>query len=170
MTKADKMKIALEYAHDSFNNGECPIGAAIFLDDELIVGCGSQGETKNIYLSHAEMRALCAADIRGYTIFERKRMQLYTTLEPCMMCIGAAMSFYLGEIVYALESRIDGAVDFAKTYMAGRTVEGLPSYELPVITGGILREKSLELLRSFADLYPYSPSSEFCRTLVRLSE
>jgi tRNA(adenine34) deaminase len=158
MTKADKMKIALEYAHDSCNNGECPIGAAIFLDDELIFGCGSQGETKNIYLSHAEMKALWVADAKGYTIFERKRMQLYTTLEPCLMCIGAAMSFYVGEIVYALESKIDGAADFVRAYIAGHKAEGMPSYELPIITGGILREKSLELIRSFTALYPCSPS------------
>jgi tRNA(adenine34) deaminase len=166
MTKTDKMKIALEYAHDAFNNGECPVGAAIFLDDELIFGCGSMGETKNHFLSHAEMKALWEADKKGYTVFERKRMQLYTTLEPCMMCMGAAMSFFIGEIVYALESKIDGAVSYAQAFVAGHEVKEIPSYGLPVITGGILRDKSIELLSDFVRLYPDSPSAEFCRSLI----
>ncbi len=160
------MRIALEYARDSFDRGECPVGAAIFLDDELIFGCGSRGETKNSFLPHAEMNALWEADRRGFTVFERKRMQLYTTLEPCLMCLGAALSFYIGEIVYALESRIDGAVCFARAYMAGREVREIPSYSLPLITGGILRDKSLELLRDYAALHPDSPSAEFCRALT----
>ena len=33
-----------------------------------------------------------------YPLNKRKEMQLFTTLEPCMMCLGAAMSFYIGEI------------------------------------------------------------------------
>jgi tRNA(Arg) A34 adenosine deaminase TadA len=81
MTKTDKMKIALEYAHDAFNNGECPVGAAIFLDDELISAAVLWGNQKP-FLSHAEMKALWEADKKGYTVFERKRMQLYTTLNP----------------------------------------------------------------------------------------
>jgi tRNA(adenine34) deaminase len=167
MTKREKMQTALGFAADSLKNGECPIGAALFLGDELICGCGSEGETKNRYLTHAEMKVLWEADRRGYGVPDRKRMQLYTTLEPCLMCMGAAMSFYLGEIVYALESEIDGAVFLTRETMKTHEVQEIPSYTLPVLTAGILRLESLLLLESYAEAYPDSPSAGFCRTLVQ---
>jgi tRNA(Arg) A34 adenosine deaminase TadA len=46
MTKTDKMKIALEYAHDSFNNGECPIGAVIFLTMSLFLAAALRRNKK----------------------------------------------------------------------------------------------------------------------------
>ena len=42
------------------------------------------------------------------------------------MCIGAAMSFYLGEIYYALESPGDGAVDLVRAWV--RKEEDLSNY------------------------------------------
>ena len=41
----------------------------------------------------------------------RREAVLYTTLEPCLLCMGAAMSFFLGRIVYALAAPADGAAD-----------------------------------------------------------
>jgi tRNA(adenine34) deaminase len=166
MTKKEKMEVALGYASESMSNGECPIGAALFLDDELICGCGSCGETKMVFLAHAEMNVLMQADRMAYSVADRKRMQLYTTLEPCLMCMGAALSFYVGEIVYALESEIDGAVLLVCDYMKTHEVKEISSYSLPAITYGVHREKSILLLEKFALAYPGSPAADFCRSVA----
>ena len=167
VTKNEKMAIALDYASESLLNGECPIGATLFLDDELIYGCGSCGETKMEFLTHAEMNVLTYTDKKGYSVSDRKRMQLYTTLEPCLMCMGAALSFYAGEIVYALESKIDGAVSFVRDYMTVHDVKEIVSYELPVITHGVCREKSILLLEAYALRYPDGPTAGFCRAVTK---
>ncbi|OGN87030.1 MAG: hypothetical protein A2158_06090 [Chloroflexi bacterium RBG_13_46_14] len=98
---------------------------------------------------------------------ERKKMQLFTTLEPCMMCLGAAMSFFIGEIYYALEEPIDGAVDFAVRFWRENQRE-IPSYSLPAIHDGLLKSESQDLLREYINIVPDGPLVEFSRTLIAL--
>ena len=92
------MRIALDEARKSLANCEFPVGAVIFKGDDIICRAHSSGESRLEFLPHAEMTALWEADKRHYLTQDRKQMQLFTTLEPCMMCLGAAMSFFLGEI------------------------------------------------------------------------
>jgi tRNA(Arg) A34 adenosine deaminase TadA len=84
-----------------------------------------------------------------------------------MMCLGAAMSFYIGEIYYALEAPIDGAVNFAVQFWHENRKE-IPSYGLPVIHGGLLKSESQDLLRDYINLVQDGPLVEFSRTLLTL--
>ena len=101
MTNKEKMRVAIEVAKESLKNGELPVGAVIFRGDEIIAKACSSGEDSAKYLRHAEMKALWEADSIGYSYSERCEMQLFVTMEPCMMCLGAATSFYISEIFYA---------------------------------------------------------------------
>ncbi|MBN2238913.1 MAG: nucleoside deaminase [Dehalococcoidales bacterium] len=167
MNTEEKMRITIEEARKSLVNREFPVGAVIFKDDEIISRAHSSGESKLEFLPHAEMAALLKADALHYLPSDRKTMQLFTTLEPCMMCLGAAMSFYVGEIYYALEAPIDGAVDFAKQFWQEDRKE-MPSYSLPAIHVGLLKSKSQDLLREYIDLVPDGPVVEFSKTLIAL--
>ena len=82
------------------------------------------------------------------------------------MCIGAAMSFYLGEIYYALESPGDGAVDLVRAWV--RKEEDLSNYQIPKITGGILREESIQLFRKYVSQSPPGPIRDWAETLTGL--
>jgi tRNA(Arg) A34 adenosine deaminase TadA len=42
---------------------------------------------------------------------ERQEATLYTTLEPCALCMAAAMTFWLGTIVFAVEAPVDGGTN-----------------------------------------------------------
>ena len=66
------------------------------------------------FLVHAELNALLEADKLKYEIPDRKKMQLFTTLEPCLMCYGSAMSFFIGEIYYSLKAPDDGALNLIR--------------------------------------------------------
>lgn len=94
-------------------------------------------------------------------------MQLFTTLEPCMMCLGAAMSFYIGEIYYALESPIDGAAGFA-TQLFQENRKEIPFNTLPAMHAGLLKRESQDLLRDYIGLVPDGPLVEFSKTLISL--
>lgn len=101
------------------------------------------------YLVHAELKALLAADAMGLTRSERRRCVLYTTLEPCMMCLGAAISAQVGAVVYALESPGDGASALAVDR------PGLPAvFRPPPVRGGLGRAASRALFARYAASAP----------------
>jgi tRNA(adenine34) deaminase len=95
---------AVQLAHDARRAGNLPIGAVITLDGEIMA------EGKNTIWAptlasnrHAEIEALEALppELRA----RAGEMTLYTTLEPCMMCLGAILVCHIGRIVF-------GAYDF----------------------------------------------------------
>lgn len=145
----EKMKLTLQLAEEAMNKGECPIAAAVFLDDEMISGSFTKEFSERRLLVHAELNALIEADMKRYSYPERARMQLFTNLEPCMMCMGAAMSSFIGEIYYALESPSDGAVKLAQDW--NPQSDDFAAYNVPKAHGGLLREESKDLFRRFAD-------------------
>jgi tRNA(adenine34) deaminase len=96
----------------------------------------------------------------------RRDARLFTTLEPCLMCLGAAMSFFLGEVYYALESPGDGAVSLVRAWV--RKEEDFPGYQLPKITSGLLREDSICLFEEYVSRHPPGPMRDWAVTLTRL--
>jgi tRNA(adenine34) deaminase len=113
------------------------------------------------------MAALLKADKMRFPPPKRRKMQMFTTLEPCMMCLGAAMSFYIGEIYYAIESPVDGATNFAVQFWQDNRKE-IPNYNLPGIHGGLLRTQGKDILREYLELVADGPLAEFSKTLIKL--
>ena len=107
------MQQVLALAADALEQGEFPIAAIVVLDDEMIAQATASEQREKRFLGHAELVALEEADRKHLAFDERARARLFTNLEPCLMRMGAAMSFFLGEIVYGLESPGDGAVELA---------------------------------------------------------
>lgn len=90
MDNNKKMALTLELGKVTLADGEMPISAIVFLEDRIIAKAYTTESKEKRYLVHAELKALIEADKQGYSIIERKKMQLFTTLEPCLMCYGAA--------------------------------------------------------------------------------
>jgi len=165
-TAEDYMRHCLALAAEALEFGEFPIAAIVVLDGE-VVGQGTTTEQREQrFLGHAEMLALEQADKLQLSFDERSRARLYTTLEPCLMCMGAAMSFFLGEIVYALESPGDGAVDLVRAW--DRNEEHIPAYQVPRITSGLLRAESIGLFAAYVDRHEPGPMRDWAETLARL--
>jgi 8-oxo-dGTP diphosphatase len=162
----EKMARTLKLAEEAMQNGECPIAAIVYLDDEIV----AQGYTKEFsekrLLVHAELNALIEADLKRYSYLDRTRMQLFTNLEPCLMCMGAAMSSFIGEVWYALESPSDGAAALIRQWTPQD--DGFASYKAPAITGGILREESKALFKRFAESCPPGGLKDFAESLAKL--
>src|SRR5262249_42127123 len=94
--------------------GNLPIGAVIVLSGRVIAAAHTAEVTEHRLLVHAELLALEEADRLRPFPGKRRDTVLFTTLEPCLMCFGAAMSFLVGSVYYALESPADGAVNLAQ--------------------------------------------------------
>ncbi len=160
------MRHTLRLAAEALELGELPIAAIVVLGDRVIGSATSAEQREQRLLVHAELAALEQADRLRLSIVDRRRARLFTNLEPCLMCIGAAMSFFLGEIRYALESPADGAVDLVRAWV--RAEGDMPQYRFPEVTGGLLREESMRLFEQYALLQPPGPMRDWAQTLAQI--
>jgi tRNA(adenine34) deaminase len=80
--------------------------------------------------------------------------------------MGAAVSFFLGEIYYGLESPGDGAVNLVRGWE--RKEGDIPGYQLPRISGGLLREESIRLFERYVSMRPPGPMRDWAETLTKL--
>ena len=162
------MRETLALAERALARGELPIAALVVLDDQVIASATTCEKAEQRFLVHAELLALEEADKLKPFPGRRRDCQLYTNLEPCMMCLGAAMSFFCGEIYYALESPGDGAVALAQRWQ--RSDPSFPEYRLPVITGGVLREESIRLFQQYVDQHEPGPAWTWAKSLADLGQ
>jgi tRNA(adenine34) deaminase len=166
-TQEHYMRQTLALASEALEHGEFPISATLVLDGRIIAQATASEQRERRFLGHAELVALEQADRLGLSFDERVRACLFTNLEPCLMCMGAAMSFFLGELVYGLESPGDGAVQLVEGWQ--RKVEDIPGYRLPRVTGGLLREESARLFGEYVSLRPPGPMRDWAATLARFA-
>ena len=159
------MRQALALAEEALELGEFPIAAIVVLGNRIIARATTTERRERRYLGHAELMALEEADRQGLSIGERRAARMFTTLEPCMMCMGAAMSFFLGEVYYALESPGDGAANLAREW--ARKEEDIPGYRVPQITEGLLREESIRLFERYVAGQSPGPMRDWAETLTR---
>ncbi len=90
---------ALEEAEKAMEEGEVPVGAALYLGDTLLWADHNRREALKDPTAHAEMLCLRhgADKLRDWRL---KNCTLYVTLEPCPMCAGALLMSRLGRCVF----------------------------------------------------------------------
>ena len=98
------MREALLEADTAGQAGELPIGAVLVLDGEIIARGRARHQESKSQLRHAELNALLNGGERLWTDYHRAI--LFTTVEPCPMCLGAAVMADVPHIIYALHDQI----------------------------------------------------------------
>ena len=104
------MRLALAEAAQAAMNGEVPVGAVVMREATVLGAAGNRRETERDPTAHAEVLALrqAAAAIGGWRV---GGATMYVTQEPCVMCIGAAVSARLARLVYGCANPKAGAVE-----------------------------------------------------------
>jgi tRNA(adenine34) deaminase len=143
MNDVDWMQHALELAHKAEAAGEVPVGAVIVLNGELVAEGWNQPISSADPTAHAEIMALRAAGqkLDNYRLLDS---ELYVTLEPCPMCVGAMLHARVKRVIYAASDPKTGALGGA--YDLLNSVKHNHSFE---VTGGVLAGLSRELLQAF---------------------
>lgn len=93
----DFLKYALIEAEKAYERGEVPIGAIIVKDNKIIAkGYNKREETQDVTM-HAEIIAIKKAceKIGSWRLSE---CEMYVTLEPCMMCMGAILQSRISKL------------------------------------------------------------------------
>lgn len=148
------MTKALEQARRVGQKGEVPIGALIVRNETLSQGHGqvfrilsagaNQVETRFDASAHAELISLRRAASRQKN-WRLLRCTLYSTLEPCAMCLSAALAFRVETIVYGAPDLRLGAIVTHQQLLN----QPHPFHNISTVISGVLDEESAELLRSF---------------------
>jgi tRNA(adenine34) deaminase len=125
------MRRALELARRAEGEGEVPIGAVVTLNGE-IVGQGWNCPIAAVDpTAHAEIQALRAA-AKTVGNYRLTGADLYVTLEPCDMCVGAMFHARIARVVF-------GAIDPKKQVLKNQVR----------LEGGILAEECGAILTRF---------------------
>jgi tRNA(adenine34) deaminase len=146
------MQRALELARNARAKDEVPVGALVVHGGEVI-GEGWNGPVAaHDPTAHAEIVALRAAALcRGN--YRLERSTLYVTLEPCAMCLGAAINARVERIVFGAWDPKAGACGS----LFDLTREPRLTHR-PDVFGGVCAEESRELLREFFEARRRRPS------------
>jgi tRNA(Arg) A34 adenosine deaminase TadA len=124
------MEEALGEAQQSLARGDFPVGAVVVHKGEIVARAHWTTSPSLRLLDHAELLALTSAERSGRLASRRQRREstLYTTLEPCALCMAAAMSFLLGEIVFGAEARVDGGTNLPDVWQPpnGHPLDDMP--------------------------------------------
>ncbi|WP_455068431.1 nucleoside deaminase [Prevotella nigrescens] len=107
MTKEELMRRAIELSENSVRNGGGPFGAVIAKDGEIIAEGSNKVTINNDPTAHAEVCAIRNA-CKILNTFELANCVIYTSCEPCPMCLGAIYWARLSKIFYA-NNRKDAA-------------------------------------------------------------
>lgn len=137
------MQHALELAKKAEAAGEVPVGAVIVRNGELISEGWNQPISSCDPSAHAEIIALRAAGrkLDNYRLLDT---ELYVTLEPCPMCVGAMLHARVKRVIYAATDPKTGALGGA--YDLLNSVSHNHAFE---VTGGVLEAQGGAMLQAF---------------------
>jgi tRNA(adenine34) deaminase len=154
VTDEELMSAALQQAALGLAAGEVPIGSVVEADGKIIAR--AFWRLRDGLLAHPELVALQASNRRDVT--------LITTLEPCLLCMAAAMFAFARRVVYALESPTDGGTRIEDFW--NPAAGSVAPYRFPEVVGGVERARSRQLVAEFLERHPDAPLARWAETLV----
>jgi len=139
------MQKALDQARNALAKGEFPVGCIIEYKGEVLVTSSRIGTTGSVSneVDHAEMIALKKLTQMSQDI-NRGQAVLFSTMEPCLMCLGATILSGIGKIVYAYEDVMGGG-----TQCSLHKLTPLYAQSPIAVVSNILRTESLALFKAY---------------------
>lgn len=139
MNDIEYMQTAMQEGKKSLKSGDIPVGAIIVYKDKIIAKAHNKKEKNNCTLHHAEILAIEKANKKMKSP-RLDDMVLYTTKEPCLMCMGAILSARISKVVYgASDSR------FGTSYLAS---DNNFNHKCECV-GGVLEKECSSLITNF---------------------
>lgn len=135
------MKAALRRAKKGMLQGEVPVGAVIVYEGKVISSGYNRRAATQLASSHAEMYAIDRA-CRKFKSWRLPECDLYVTLEPCPMCMGAALNARVRKIYFGAYEQKGRSMtaELAGSNLLNHTLE---------VEGGVLEKECSELLSGF---------------------
>jgi tRNA(adenine34) deaminase len=132
------MNKALIQAKHAYDKDEVPVGAVIVYKNKIIAEAHNLTETLNDPTAHAEMQAITSAS-NAIGAKYLKDCVLYVSVEPCVMCAGAAYWAQIGKIVFGTDDNKRGYSQFNGKILHPQTE----------VKGGVMKQECAELMTGF---------------------
>ncbi len=134
------MQEALIEAEKAGQAGELPIGSVVVIDGEIISRGRAQHQRMRNQLQHAELNAMLAGGERLWNDY--RRAVLFSTVEPCPLCLGAAVMADIPHIIFALHDHV---------VFSGHTVHHNPyvNRHIKSYYGGVLASASAAIIAKY---------------------
>lgn len=143
LTREEKfMRAAIRIAKKGLKEGEVPIGAVVVYEDKVVAKGYNRRARLQLASAHAEMMAIDKACKKFHSWRLPEGCELYVTLEPCPMCMGAALNARVDKIYFGAYEQKGRSLtnELAAANLLNHTTE---------VTGGVLQQECSELLSSF---------------------
>ncbi|MCH9614042.1 MAG: tRNA-specific adenosine deaminase [Chlamydiia bacterium] len=137
------MREAILEAKKAYDKDEVPVGAVVVFQEEIIARGHNQVENLSDPSAHAELLCIKEAT-KHFNDWRLEGATLYTTLEPCLMCAGAAILARVENIIWGAPDKRHGANGSFLNAFENKH----PIHEVS-IEGGVLEEECAKLLKSF---------------------
>ena len=156
------MRDALRAAEEGVAAGEAPIGCVIAGGDGgvLATGYNEMNRTQD-KTAHAEI--VTFRRLAGRVPLDTRDLVLVSTLEPCVMCTGAAMQAAVDTIVYGLQAPADSGTGRVRPPES-------PEGQMPRIVGGVLAAESRRLFERWFAEHEGEPQAAYVGQLLALTE
>jgi len=143
------MRMAIELSENSVTQGQGgPFGAVIVKDGELVAGSANMVVLNNDPTAHAEVSAIRLACQKLGT-FDLSGCEIYTSCEPCPMCLGAIYWARLDKIYYA-NTKVDAAdIGFDDKFIYDELELDMAERKLPIIQ--MMRNEALNAFRLWSE-------------------
>ena len=150
VTEQDKqfMREAIRLADDSVRNGGGPFGAVIVRDGEIIAGSSNSVTIDNDPTAHAEVNTIRKACQKLGT-FDLSDCVIYTSCEPCPMCLGAIYWAHLRCVYYGNTKKDARDIDFADDFIYEELDKPIDQRSVPFIN--ILHKEALNSFKLWSE-------------------
>ena len=135
------MKRAIELSIKSVNNGGGPFGSIIVKSDKIIAEGSNKVTSNNDPTAHGEIVAIREA-CKKLNNFSLNGCELYSTCEPCPMCLSAIYWARIDKIYYANTREDARKIDFDDSLIYTELQKNIDKRKIPMIQ--ILRNEALK--------------------------
>ena len=143
LTEKDFMTAALALAREARERGEVPVGAVVVQNGSIVGEGFNQPISSHDPTAHAEIVALRDAARRAGN-YRLTGADVYVTIEPCQMCVGAMIHARVGRVIYGTREPKAGAIESAM-----RAHEHPSLNHRMTAVGGVMEDECRDVIQAF---------------------
>eukprot|EP00833_Pecoramyces_ruminatium_P016972 jgi/Orpsp1_1/1191004/evm.model.d7180000082828.1 len=142
------MREAIRIANESVEHGGGPFGSVIVKDGEIIAGKSNSVTLDNDPTAHAEVNTIREA-CKKLKTFDLTGCTIYTSCEPCPMCLGAIYWAHINRIFYGNTRKDACDIQFADNFIYEELERPLTERTVPITP--LLRDEALQTFRLWTE-------------------
>ena len=148
MTKEELMRRAIVLSENSVKKGGGPFGAVIAKNGVIVAEASNSVTIDNDPTAHAEVNAIRMAT-RALKTFNLEGCEIYTSCEPCPMCLGAIYWAHLDKIYYANDRKDAAKIGFDDDFIYEEIDRKIEERNKPMIA--LMRDEALGAFRMWEE-------------------